>query len=68
MAREGVGVGHEKCASLEAAASRPGPVSCQSTEVLPQSPGEQGLPKKEAGAAGAAAAAEAVYEAERGKL
>ena len=71
MAEEGVGFGHGKYASREAAASHPGPETRQRTEALSQSQGEQGSPKEEAGAAGAAAAAvaaEVAYEAERGNL
>ena len=63
-----MGAGHGKYASWEAAASHPGPMTRQRTEALSQSQGEQGSPKKEAGAAGATAAAEVAYEAERGNL
>ena len=66
-AEEGVGNAHGMYASWEAAASHPGPVTRQRTEALSQRQGEQGSPKKEAGAA-AAADAEVADEAERGNL
>ena len=67
MAEEGVGVGHGKYGSWEAAASHPGPEMCQRTEALSQSQEERGSPKKEAWAEAVVAAVDG-DEIEKGNL